>query len=255
MTLRRVEATVRGRPAEHLRREAEGPRLVLLHGAGANADVWEPLARRLDAFDLAIPSLPGRGGSAGPAFERADEAAGWLEEWLAELGGPPPIVLGHSYGGGVAIELALASERVAGLVLVGTGAKLRVHPTILETAEQAARIGEPVPSRFAFSREADPAAIARYERAAGRTPPEAALADWRACDGFDRRADLPRIGAPALVVGGAADALTPPKYHRYLAEHLPRAQLELVPGAGHMLPWEQPEALARRLRTWAAGVG
>ncbi len=65
---------------------------------------------------------------------------------------------------------------------------------------------------------------------------------------------LSAIRVPALVVGGTADVLTPPKYQRYLAEQLPRAQLELVEGAGHMLPFEVPHELARRVRAWAGGV-
>ena len=69
---------------------------------------------------------------------------------------------------------------------------------------------------------------------------------------FDRIGGLAPITAPCLALGGTEDVLTPPKYHRYLAESLPRAQLVLVEGRGHMLPWEDPQGFARQVRVFAA---
>jgi pimeloyl-ACP methyl ester carboxylesterase len=106
-------------------------------------------------------------------------------------------------------------------------------------------------NRFAFV-GAPPEAVDAYEVAVRETPPEAARRDWTACDRFDRIGALGGIAAPALALGGTADLLTPPKYHRYLAEHLPRAQLRLLEGRGHMLPWEDPHAFAREVRVFAA---
>lgn len=252
--MERVELEAAGRTVELWRRVGEGPPIVLVHGAGANGEVWTDLGARLSGFDVAAPSLPGRGASEGAAFEVASDAAKWLDGVLGALGGPPAIVLGHSYGGAVAIELALSSARVAGLVLVSTGARLRVHPSILQAAAQAMKTSVPFSARFAFRAAADPAALDRYEASIAKTPASAVLADWRACDGFDRLGQLDELRVPCLVVGGVDDVLTPPKYPRYLAEHLPRAQLELVPEAGHMLPWERPDALARHVQAWSAGV-
>jgi len=235
--------------------ESEGPPLVLIHGAGANAAVWGPLHKPLSSFDLYAPDLPGRLGSEGPARERAGEAACWLDRELEALGVRDAIVLGHSYGGAVAIELALRSSRVAALVLVASGARLRVHPAILEGAERAVSGAAPLPIDFCFTPHASRDVIDAYARAASTTPPEATLADWRACDAFDRRSELERIAVPVLVTTGAEDALTPPKYQHYLVEHLPRAQLELVERAGHMLPWEQPAELGAIVRAWASAVG
>ncbi len=241
-------------PAIDWRRwQGDGPPILLVHGAGANAAVWEPLARELSGFEVFAPSLPGRCGSEGDAPERASDAAAWLEDAMAALD-LRAIVLGHSYGGAVAIELALRAARVLGLVLVASGARLRVHPGVLAMAEEAVRTEAPMPIDFAFSDGAPRAAIERYAEAAARTPPVATRADWRACDAFDRMDAIGAIDRPALVATGASDALTPPKYQRFLAERLPRAQLELVAGAGHMLPWERPRELARVIRAWVSAV-
>ena len=251
--MERTTIDVGGAGAEHLRAEREGPALVLLHGAGGNAEVWRPVCAELRGLDLAAPSLPGRGGSAGPAPRTAAEAADWVEKYLDAVRAHAPILVGHSYGGAVALELALRG-RAQGLVLVATGARLRVHPAVIAGAEAAAAGGPRLSSRVAFGHGTPEDVVAAYEDAATRTPPEAALADWRACDAFDRMEGLAAIEAPALVISGADDALTPPKYHDYLADRLPRAQRESIEGAGHMLPWERPRVFARMARTWAAGV-
>lgn len=235
----------------YVRRESEGPPLVLIHGAGANAHVWDELARELSSFDVIAPHLPGRCGSDGPAFDKAEDAARWVDALLEELGCTKAIVLGHSWGGAIALELALGSQRVAGAVLVASGARLRVHPSILQAAERAIETREPMSIAFAYVGPES----ATYSQASRSTPPEATLADWRGCDAFDRMDDLSEVRVPVLVATGANDSLTPPKYQRFLCEKLPRAQLALIEGAGHMLPWEQPRAFASLVRAWASGVG
>ena len=251
--MRRENIEVAGRRVEHLRLEREGPPLVLLHGAGANAEVWRPVCAKTHGFDLAAPSLPGRGESEGAPPATAAEAADGLERYLDALDVEAPILLGHSYGGAVAIELALRG-RAQGLVLVATGARRPTPRPPPPRSRRGGPGGAPMSAALAFGSGVDSSTVAAYGDAASRTPPAAALADWRACDAFDRMDALSEVRAPALVIAGEDDALTPPKFHAFLAEHLPRAQLERIAGAGHMLPWSHTERLARMLRTWAAGV-
>ena len=246
---------VAGKPARAYRSRDTGPALVLLHGAGANGRIWEPVAAALSGFEIWAPSLPGRDGTGGEPPTSAAEAAAWLATWLDAARLPHPIVVGHSYGGAVAIELALARPSVPGLVLAGTGARLRVAPAVLQVAEDAAARGEHMSTRPSFGASVPDAITGPYDRAAQRTPSTTSLADWRSCNGFDRMDALSEITVPVLVVGGETDTLTPPKYHRYLADGLPRATLEMIPDVGHMLPFEAPETFARLLRTWAAGIG
>jgi pimeloyl-ACP methyl ester carboxylesterase len=77
--------------------------------------------------------------------------------------------------------------------------------------------------------------------------PQVLRADWLACNTFDVRERLGEIAVPAVVVTGTADQMTPEKHARRLAESLPRAELRLVPGAGHMVMLEQPQAVAEAL--------
>jgi pimeloyl-ACP methyl ester carboxylesterase len=70
----------------------------------------------------------------------------------------------------------------------------------------------------------------------------------------DRRALLGGIRVPTLVACGADDVLTPPACSREIAEEVPGAVLEVLPECGHLLTWEQPEAVNRLLLDWLAVV-
>lgn len=196
----------------------EGPPIVLLHGAGATHHTFDPLLPYLARPELVIPSLPGREGSTGPPLASISELARLVAALIRGLGHRRAVVSGHSFGGAIALELAITEpELVCGLVLIATGARLRVHPTILATTTS------------------DPAA-----------------SDWRACDAFDRLADLGRVAAATRVVHGTADPFTPTKYQDHLVAHIPGAERDTLDGAGHDLPRERPaEVAAALLTSWS----
>lgn len=180
------------------------PTLVLVHGAGGDHHVWDVLRKELGLDTIAL-DLPGRGEGT-PCATAGDAARSILATLAArQLDLARTVVVGHSYGGAVAIECALAAP-LAGLVLVSTGARLRVHPDVLAA----------MPARSPV------------------VTPETARIDWLAADAFDRMHDVARITTPTLVVGGDRDTLTPPKYAKFLAQNIPGAELVTLAGAGHM---------------------
>ena len=238
------------------RRDASNPGrpvVVVLHGAGGSHRSHDELVAALGGFDVVAPALPGRSGSEGAAPESAADAAAIVIALLASIGAERVIVVGHSYGGAIAIEIALVAARenapaIAGVVLVATGARLRVHPSILERASAAAR-GEAPPFDLApLFRSGNEALAARVAARLATVPPAAALADWTAANRFDRLKDLGAVRAPLVAMAGEDDALTPPRYAHYLAAHVPGARAAIVPGAGHMLPMEMPEHVAAIVR-------
>lgn len=230
-----------------LLRGGEGAPLVLLHGAGCNHRSLAPLGEALRAADVILPSLPGRAGSDGPPLATVEAMAAWVDALTRALGVERFFLAGHSLGGATAMELALGSERVLGVALVATGARLRVHPATLAAIEEAAARGEVVEVPAAYHPQTPASARRREAEAKALTPPASALADWRAVHAFDRLGDVERIAAAALVLGGEDDPLTPPRYARYLAERIPGGRLALVAGASHMLPIERPDEVARLL--------
>ena len=107
--------------------------LVLIHGAGSSATIWDPLIAQLGGrWPTLAPNLPGHGGDAGPRRASIEEYATWLETYLAGRVDGPVVLGGHSMGGAISLETALRRRMdLAGLILVSTGARLRVRPEVL----------------------------------------------------------------------------------------------------------------------------
>jgi pimeloyl-ACP methyl ester carboxylesterase len=227
--------------------------LVFIHGSGDSAGVWDRVISHLAGYDCVALDLPGHGARAvAPGPERVSVAdyAEAVRDELARRGLVSVVLVGHSLGSAVALRLAVdAPELVGRLVLVGAGARLRVLPSLLEGAH-----ADPL----ATDRRLAALAVASGNEALARAwveqrplPAQGMLyRDLAACDAFDMMAELGRVAQPTLVVTGAEDRLTPPKYATYLHDHIPNAQLVLVPHAGHYVMLEAPTEVAEALRRW-----
>ncbi|HOG45713.1 MAG TPA: alpha/beta fold hydrolase [Anaerolineae bacterium] len=224
---------------------AEVSPVLFVHGAGGNALLWGSVMNRLPGTPALAVDLPGHGRSPGPGLTSIATAADAVLALAGALGVHEFIAAGHSMGGGVAIELALrAPERVRGLILLAVTARLLVAPALLEQLVA----DPPAARRWIVEAGYGPATTART-RALGEAQlagvaPEVLHGDFVACSVYDARERLGEVHSPALVLCGADDRLTPPKYVRALAEGLPNAHLEIIAGAGHMLPMEAPGAVA-----------
>ena len=234
---------------------ADGPTLVLVHGAGGSRLHWPGELRRLSNATVYTLDLPGHGRSEGHGCDTINDYAKAVVAFLDAAGVERAAVVGHSMGGAIAQTMALGfGERVAGLVLVGSGARLRVTPAILEGIQSDfERVAELI-TRFAWSPDAPPALTELGRQAILETGPDVLLGDFTACNNFDVMERLAEIKAPALVVVGSADQLTPPKYTRFLADHIPNAQLVLIEDAGHMVMLEQPAEVAEAITTFLDSV-
>jgi pimeloyl-ACP methyl ester carboxylesterase len=229
------------------------PPLVLIHGAGGRYDHWPPEVRRLDATATYAPDLPGHGRSGGVARRSIAARAADVLALADALGLDRFVAAGHSMGGAVALQLALdAPGRIAGLALIASGARLRIAPDLLGglVGDASAAIDFIIKHSFGPDVDEDIRRLARRQLHA--VDPVTLRADYAACDAFDVRDRLGEIAAPALVVCGTADRMTPPGFSEHLAMRLPVAELRVFEGAGHMLPAERPDALARALGGWLA---
>lgn len=237
-----------GRAATFRHDAGRGPALICVHGSADNHHVYDRLLDAMPDRERYAINLPGRAGTEGAALENVAEMEAFLSRFIeAEVQGDY-LLVGHSLGGGVAIEHALASrsERLKGIVLLATGARLRVHPMILQLFEELIASGAsiaPLPPDL-YEQGTDPGLIAAAAKYRELTPIETGRCDWGACDSFNRMEDVQNIQVPALIVAGSNDALTPPKYAQYLASQIPHNQLCILEGAGHMLVTERVAELA-----------
>lgn len=169
----------------------------------------------------------------GAALDRIEALAGALAPAVESLDGPRALV-GHSLGGAVALELARTRPAlVDGLVLIASGARLPVPEAVLDSVHS-----DPAAERRRLMEAcvADPDLPISGEVGAALAECDDAVlaADYAACAAADLRGRLAAVRAPALVIAGGDDRLTPPWLSEELARELPMAQLILVPGARHM---------------------
>ncbi|MEM2865779.1 MAG: alpha/beta hydrolase [Candidatus Hadarchaeales archaeon] len=225
-------------------RDGEGFPVYLLHGAILTHSLWRPQLEALRGKYLAIaPDLPGHGGS-DPLPEAsikgyAEVVAGMMEA----LGTEEAVVVGHSMGGAVALQLALDHpEKVKSLVLANTGAKLGVSPLLLEMLRENFRGALEVGWKSMLGRKGRrrDAELEGLKLEMEGTRPEVGVADFEACNAFDCRSRLSEIKKPTLILGGTEDMLTPVWYHEYLHQHIQGSSLVILREVGHLSMVEDP---------------
>ena len=240
-------------------RGGDGAPLVLVHGSGGTHAVWRGQHRLADRRPVAALDLSGHGTSEdvdtppGPETlsAYADDVAAVAEATGAGVLG------GNSLGGAVVLSLAIEGRLDPGaLVLAGTGAKLAVledlRGWLADDFDRAvAFLHEPgrlLATDDPRYREASEAAM----RAVGRRVTERDFLTSHAVDVRDR---LDAVAVPALALTGAEDGLTPPRYHAYLAEHLPAGRWTTLEDAAHLSMLERPAAFNAAVRDFLADVG
>jgi pimeloyl-ACP methyl ester carboxylesterase len=221
--------------------------VILIHGAGGNHLSWPPQVRRMDDQRVFAPDLPGHGKSEGVGRHSIQEYADDVLRFMDALELREAALAGHSMGSAIALWLALhCAERVSALVLIGGGAKLRVAPSILDSAGKPETFETAVVTinENSFSRNASPRVKELAAKRMMETRPSVLLGDLLACNEFDVLDQLEKVGAPALIVCGSEDRMTPPKYSEFLHKGITGSQMHIVEGAGHMAMLEKPDVIA-----------
>jgi len=225
--------------------------LVFLHGLGGGKAVWDRQVAHFSALGYRCTAWEQPGYGQSPAvepytFEKIAEA---LAQQLPE----PAVLVGHSMGGLLAQELyARHPEKVAALALCFTSAAFAAG-TDFARAFVAARIGpldagrsmaeiakEVMPAQR--GRITDPQGLALAERVMAAVPPATYRKALHLVTSFDRRADLPKIAVPALLVAGSDDLTAPAQVMKYMADKIPGAEFVVLRGCGHLGQMDQPEA-------------
>jgi len=244
--------------------DPDGPTVLLVHGYIESVRFWAPVVRRLvDAgLDVVVVDQRGHGDSErGDAPFDTDTLAADVRAWVEQLDLHDTVLAGHSMGGVSAMAFAgtcadLAAERLRSMVLVATFAfpeplvpglpDVQVDPTrVLRLFERVlaletvglvcmARVFGTYPTRSALEATRDSLLATDLHTRAD------ALRMLRA---FDLRPVLPAIRVPTVVVAGTHDRLTPLAGNEEITDLVPGAHLEVLPGMGHMLMFEAPDAV------------
>ena len=225
--------------------------LILIHGAGGSYLHWPSEIRRMSGESILAIDLPGHGTSPGEGKEVIDAYASDVIGFMDDLGINQAVITGHSMGSAIAQMLSLDyPERVKALILIGTGAKLRVHPKLIQFCSSESTYPEAVSQvmEWAFNPQADQRLVELAGERMADTSHEVVHKDFLACDAFDIRDRVKDINQPMLVICGSEDQMTPVRFSQFLVEELPEAHLEIIPNAGHMVMLELPEIVANLIR-------
>lgn len=217
--------------------------LLFLHGFAGFAMQWEKqLIAFADKNRVVAMDLRGHGLSDCPnSTYTTDELIGDIERVVEALNFPRQfVILGHSFGGALAVEYAARHpDRVERLVLVSTAVDFALHPALRFALHLPVAIGEPIRAMFPKALAA-PAFVlkAMYHRA---------LSKWNGSDLFTR------IGVPTLVIIGHRDLVFKQSSYDAVPDRVPRAQIAKIPVSAHLVQLERPDAVNRAIARFLGG--
>jgi pimeloyl-ACP methyl ester carboxylesterase len=255
-----------------------GPTILLSHGVTNSIRTWFHQLETLPAAGFRTIAFDHRGhgqsvvGTAGHSLESLAQD---MRTVVEDLDLRDAVLVGHSMGGVAVQEFVtrfpeIASERVAGIVLLSTLAKTPFGSTSTRTKKRIEQITNRTPdmswmwglpnvgllaARLGFGRDPHPSHVELVRQMLQACPPETRLEAPRALIGLDLTADLPKVHLPTLVIVGSRDILTPPAQARLIARLIPGARLEVFPDGGHMLMLERTAELDRLIVDFAREVG
>ena len=224
--------------------------VVLIHGAGGGQYTWSYQKGFFEKeFNPIIIELPGHGASGGEGEEEIGRYAEHVYAFLKALGLQKVFLVGHSMGGAIVQTLALThAEVISGMVLAGTGARLKVLLAILNGIKNNFDGTVRMISHFAYSRMTPLDLIEKGVSMMLQCRPEVLYGDFLACDRFDMMNDVEKMVPPSLILCGEDDQLTPVKYSQFLHHRIKGSKLEVLPNAGHMIMIESPQAFNEKTR-------
>lgn len=217
--------------------------IVCVHGSGACREAWHYQSAEFE--NVTAVNLPGH--PDGDLIPTVGGMVEWLHGYIHEAGLAPAVLFGHSLGGGIVMQYAVDHpEDVTALVLVGTGARLRVNPKILEDLERDIAANADWDPMVGYDLIAPEVAevLARRRLENGL---RSRLNDLSACNEFDIMESLGAISVPVLALCGTDDVMTPPKYTQFLTERMPNARGVVIEGGTHQVHLEKPERVNREI--------
>ena len=243
--------------------------LLFLHGLGGGHHAWDAQLVHFSTRGYAAHAWdqPGYGHSAIVEPYDLEQVAAALARLIESLGGEPVVIVGHSMGGLIAQEAYFRyPQLVKALALCFTSAAFvggsnfarqfvaeRIGP--LDEGKSMADLAALTMPGHRGSKS-DPAGAEHAARIMAEIPPETYRKAVHLLTTFDRRADLPKIAVPTLLVAGSDDKTAPAAIMASMQKKIPGSELAVLEGCGHLGPIDQPAefnaALERFLRKMAS---
>jgi len=227
-------------------------KLLFIPGSACGREVWVYQTRYFrDSESVVLPGHP-----EGRACSSVDQYVDWLRGYILKHQYQDVILAGHSLGGAIAQLYGLRyGDEVKALILIGTGARLRINPDFLKAVEGM------ITNKTAWRKYLED----RYRLVAPeirqvvieermRIGPGVMLSDLLCCDKFDILDRVHTIKLPTLAICGSEDELTPVKYTKYLADKIEGATQVIIDGATHSVCLEKPKEVNQAIEKFLAGL-
>jgi pimeloyl-ACP methyl ester carboxylesterase len=220
--------------------------IIFVHGSGAYGDIWR---YQTDHFPNShAVNLPGH--PHGQTLNSVEECADWLNKYMKGRGYEDVVLAGHSLGGAITLMYSLKyPQELKGIIIISSGARLRVHPRFLTPCQQAIKGNlrewyQVIEFLYQLTPDEYKEEVVEKQKAIG---PAVMLHDFLCCDKFDLMDKVQDIKVPALIICGDLDVMTPVKYSNYLGARIANSRVAVIPQATHLVIAEKPEAVNKAI--------
>ena len=206
-------------------------KLVFVHGAGGSSlSFYYQLRHFRNSKAIDLPGHP-----FGKPCTSIEGYVEWVRGFNTARRYKDIVLCGHSMGGAITQLYALRyPDELKGIILIGTGAKLRVHPDYMDRcANPGENHADWMERQKEYYKGVDQDIYNVLLKRADEVGPDVELNDFQACDRFDIMQDVHGISLPTQIVCGSDDVMTPVKYSDYLTDKIKGARKEVIPGGGH----------------------
>jgi len=216
-------------------------KLLFIPGSGGGKEEWYYQTRHFPGSEAVV--LPGH--PEGKLCASIDDYVEWLCGYIRKKRYQDVVLAGHSMGSAIALLYGLKyGAELKALVLIGSGARLRVLPAMLEMLRKMTPT-DPAWIKFAegFYQNVVPEVkqVVLQERL--QIGPAVTLNDLLCCDKFDIMDKVSAVKLPTLLICGSEDQMTPVKYTRFLADKIVGSMQVIIPGGTHWVYLEKPQAV------------
>ena len=226
--------------------------LIFVHGSGCSKNVWD---QQLSFFDGSIAlDLPGR--PSGEPLESARDLAQWLIDYITDHALENVVLVGHSLGAAVVMQAALLNDRnIKGMVLIGSGARLKVIPQLITSLSALVDQSASIPDSFLQANQNIPDPFkTNINEAIKNNGARIMLNDFKICDKFDVMEQLASLHLPVKIIVGEKDSMTPVKYASFLHERIDQSELTVIEGGTHMVFAEQAALVNEQIEAFIATI-
>jgi pimeloyl-ACP methyl ester carboxylesterase len=226
------------------------PVIVLVHGAGGSHLSWPVEIRRFPGYRVLSLDLPGHGNSEGVASQNMEDYIRAVTAFLRELGIFSVILIGHSLGAAIALEIARnIPDQVKALALLSVAVRIPIPAQIFRAVANAEtyQIGLSMIRQRFFSPLTPASTRDRIMIPLQKQRSTILYSDFLAAVGLDLHKRPVLTTCPVWIANGRQDLITAFSVSRDLGSLFQNAEFSEIPAAGHMLPLEQPAAVANGL--------